>query len=65
MQTNDKDLYIDIGEIVDIFEKTNIKEISQEDWNKLKLFIKKLSISSSFAHKFCKTSNKIISQRRE
>lgn len=56
---NDKKLYIDIKEICNIFKKGSVKELSQEEWEKLKLFKQKLTMSSSFSHKFCKQSRLI------
>ena len=59
---NDKSLYINIDEICNIFKKENVSDLTQEEWNKLKMFKRKISISSSFAHRFCKKSNEIESK---
>lgn len=59
---NDKSLYIDIERVCNIFKKEDIKEVTQEEWDILKCFKKKITISSSFAHRFCKKSNEIESK---
>ena len=62
-QTNDKNLYIDIGEIINIFEKEEVKDLTKENWKSLKAFKRKITMSSSFAHKFCKVSNELESNK--
>jgi len=59
---NDKNIYIDIDKVINVFEKDNIKDITQEDINILKQFYSKISISSSFAHKFYKRANEKCSK---
>lgn len=56
-QKNDKNIYVDIDKIINIFKKEKVEELTKEDWYDLKLFYSKISISSSFAHKFYKKSN--------
>ena len=60
---NDKSLYIDIERVCKIFEKENIEEVTQEEWEVLKKFKRKITISSSFAHRFCKKSNELESSK--
>lgn len=62
MIINDKNIWIDIEDICNIFKKENVKDLSQLEWEKLKIFKKKISISSAFAHKFCKKSNELESK---
>lgn len=59
---NDKNLRIDIEKVCNIFKKEKIEEVSQEEWEILKNFKRKITISSSFAHRFCKKSNEIESK---
>lgn len=54
--SNNKTLKIDIEKICNIFKKEKITDLTQDDWNLLKEFKNKLTMSSSFAHKFCKKS---------
>lgn len=60
MLDNDKNIRIDIRKICGIFRK-NLSDLTEEDWKDLKTFKKKLTMSSAFAHKFCKKSNEIES----
>lgn len=61
MIPNNKNIRVDIERICDIFKK-ELKDVTESEWKELKVFKQKITISSAFAHKFCKKSNEIESR---
>ena len=61
MIPNNKNIRVDIERICDIFKK-ELKDVTESEWEELKVFKQKITISSAFAHKFCKKSNEIESR---
>lgn len=61
MIPNNKNIRVDIERVCDIFKK-ELKDVTESEWEKLKVFKQKITISSAFAHKFCKKSNEIESR---
>ena len=60
MIPNNKNIRVDIERVCDIFKK-ELKDVTESEWEELKVFKQKITISSAFAHKFCKKSNEIES----
>lgn len=61
MIPNNKNIRVDIERVCNIFKK-ELKDITESEWEELKVFKQKITISSAFAHKFCKKSNEIESR---
>lgn len=61
MIPNNKNIRVDIERVCDIFKK-ELKDVTDSEWEELKVFKQKITISSAFAHKFCKKSNEIESR---
>lgn len=61
MISNNKNIRVDIERVCDIFKK-ELKDVTESEWEELKVFKQKITISSAFAHKFCKKSNEIESR---
>lgn len=61
MIPNNKNIRVDIERVCNIFKK-ELKDVTESEWEELKVFKQKITISSAFAHKFCKKSNKIESR---
>lgn len=61
MIPNNKNIRVDIERVCDIFKK-KLKDVTESEWEELKVFKQKITISSAFAHKFCKKSNEIESR---
>lgn len=61
MIPNNKNIRVDIERVCDIFKK-ELKDVTESEWEELKVFKQKITISSAFAHKFCKKSNEIESR---
>ena len=61
MISNNKNIRVDIERVCNIFKK-ELKDITESEWEELKVFKQKITISSAFAHKFCKKSNEIESR---
>lgn len=61
MIPNNKNIRVDIERVCNIFKK-ELKDVTESEWEKLKVFKQKITISSAFAHKFCKKSNEIESR---
>lgn len=61
MIPNNKNIRVDIERICNIFKK-ELKDVTESEWEELKVFKQKITISSAFAHKFCKKSNEIESR---
>lgn len=61
MIPNNKNIRVDIERVCDIFKK-ELKDVTESEWEELKIFKQKITISSAFAHKFCKKSNEIESR---
>lgn len=58
MIPNNKNIRVDIERVCNIFKK-ELKDVTESEWEELKVFKQKITISSAFAHKFCKKSNEI------
>lgn len=61
MIPNNKNIRVDIERVCNIFKK-ELRDVTESEWEELKVFKQKLTISSAFAHKFCKKSNEIESR---
>ena len=61
MIPNNKNIRVDIERVCNIFKK-ELKDVTESEWEELKVFKQKITISSAFAHKFCKKSNEIGSR---
>lgn len=61
MIPNNKNIRVDIERVSNIFKK-ELKDVTESEWEELKVFKQKITISSAFAHKFCKKSNEIESR---
>lgn len=61
MIPNNKNIRVDIERVCNIFKK-ELKDVTESEWEELKVFKQKITISSAFAHKFCKKSNEIKSR---
>lgn len=61
MIPNNKNIRVDIERVCNIFKK-ELKDVTESEWEELKVFKQKVTISSAFAHKFCKKSNEIESR---
>lgn len=61
MIPNNKNIRVDIEKVCNIFKK-ELKDVTESEWEELKVFKQKITISSAFAHKFCKKSNEIESR---
>ena len=61
MISNNKNIRVDIERVCNIFKK-ELKDVTESEWKELKVFKQKITISSAFAHKFCKKSNEIESR---
>lgn len=61
MIPNNKNIRVDIERVCNIFKK-ELKDVTESEWEELKVFKQKITISSVFAHKFCKKSNEIESR---
>ncbi|QIG63396.1 hypothetical protein DAC20_171 [Bacteroides phage DAC20] len=61
MIPNNKNIRVDIERVCNIFKK-ELKDVTESEWEELKVFKQKITISSAFAHKFCKKSNEIESR---
>lgn len=61
MIPNNKNIRVDIERVCDIFKK-ELEDVTESEWEELKVFKQKITISSAFAHKFCKKSNEIESR---
>lgn len=61
MIPNNKNIRVDIERVCNIFKK-KLKDVTESEWEELKVFKQKITISSAFAHKFCKKSNEIESR---
>lgn len=61
MISNNKNIRVDIERVCNIFKK-ELKDVTESEWEELKVFKQKITISSAFAHKFCKKSNEIESR---
>lgn len=61
MIPNNKNIRVDIERVCNIFKK-ELKDVTKSEWEELKVFKQKITISSAFAHKFCKKSNEIESR---
>lgn len=61
MIPNNKNIRVDIERVCNIFKK-ELKDVIESEWEELKVFKQKITISSAFAHKFCKKSNEIESR---
>lgn len=55
---NDRSLFVDVDKVLSIFEK-DFKDLSQNDWSLIKDFKTKITMSSSFAHKFSKRAKEL------
>ena len=61
MIPNNKNIRVDIERVCNIFKK-ELKDVTESEWEEHKVFKQKITISSAFAHKFCKKSNEIESR---
>lgn len=61
MIPNNKNIRVDIERVCNIFKK-ELKDVTESEWEELKVFKQKITISSAFAHKFYKKSNEIESR---
>lgn len=61
MIPNNKNIRVDIERVCNIFKK-ELKDVTESEWEELKVFKQKITISSVFAYKFCKKSNEIESR---
>lgn len=61
MIPNNKNIRVDIERVCNIFKK-ELKDVTESEWEELKVFKQKITVSSAFAHKFCKKSNEIESR---
>ena len=56
---NDRNLKINIPKTCQILQKS-LSDLNEQDWKQVQNFGIKLSMSSTFAHKFCKKSRDIF-----
>ena len=61
MIPNNKNIRVDIERVCNIFKK-ELKDVTESEWEEFKVFKQKITLSSAFAHKFCKKSNEIESR---
>lgn len=55
---NDRSLFVDVDKILNILEK-DFENLDKNDWSLIKDFKKKITMSSSFAHKFSKRAKEL------
>lgn len=55
---NDRNLFVNIEDVLKVFAK-EFKDLTQTDWELVQQFKKKITMSSSFAHKFSRKANEL------